>query len=96
MAFAISPGHSPKMELMAELSQASWFPEHLGLVSIAGRGLASKKTSIPNFSFEESLQIIPGTWGQSDPDPASAHPAGRQSYRFTFSSTLVDCVTLTV
>ena len=34
MAFAISPGRSLKIELVAELSQASWLCEHLGLVSL--------------------------------------------------------------
>lgn len=42
MAFAIAPGCSLKIELVAELSQALWLCEHLGPESIASRGLAPK------------------------------------------------------
>lgn len=54
-----------------------------------------QKHFIPNFYFEENLQILSGIQEQSNPDPAPAHPAGHQLDRFTFSRTFVDhnCVT---
>ena len=48
MAFAISPGRSLEIELVAELSQTSWLCERLGLVSLASKALLQKH-SVPNF-----------------------------------------------
>ena len=59
-------------------------PQTSGTCVFCQQRLGTKKCSVPNFCFEESLQTIPGTGGPSSPDPAPACPAGHQSHRFTF------------